>query len=61
MNTKASDTEFKVSNEKERLLCYASGILCALLANPNNTYTSKNLIPSSIDAAEELVKQVYAK
>jgi hypothetical protein len=54
-----SEKTFKVDNAKERLLCYAAAILSSLLSNPNNSYSSAGLIKPSIDAAEELIKQVY--
>lgn len=48
-----------INSEKERLLCYAAGILQAKLSNPNNGYTAENLIPSCIRAAQQLIDQVY--
>jgi hypothetical protein len=45
-------------NEKERLLCYASGILGSTLANPNNTYTPDQLMGSSIRAAYKMINTI---
>ena len=49
----------KISNEKERLLCYAAGLLQAKLSNPNNTYSVEGLIPSCIREAKQLIEAVY--
>lgn len=52
-------SEFKVSNEKERLLCYTAGILQAKLANPGNIYTVEGLIPGCIYEANMLINTIY--
>jgi hypothetical protein len=51
--------KFKVSSGHERLLCYAAAILTAHLSREGQTYTAVALIPGSIIAAKELIKQVY--
>jgi hypothetical protein len=48
-----------ISNEKERLLCYASGIMGSILANPGNIYTPKGLVPRCIRAAQNLIDTIY--
>lgn len=47
------------NSEKERLLCYAAGILQAQLSNSTNTSTPRALIKSSIRTAQELIETVY--
>lgn len=49
----------KVNSEKERLICYAQGIMGSILANPGNIYTPKGLMPRCIRAANELIQTVY--
>lgn len=49
----------KVNSEKERLLCYSSGIMGSILANPANVYTPQGLIPRCIRAAQKLIDTVY--
>jgi hypothetical protein len=49
----------KLNNEKERLLCYAAGILGARISNPNNVYSVEGLIPSCIREAKMLIELVY--
>lgn len=49
----------KVNSEKERLLCYASGIMGSILANPGNIYNPVGLIPRSIRAAQKLIDTIY--
>lgn len=49
----------QLSNEKERLLCYAAGILGSTLANPGNVYPPSALIKQSIRAASELIETIY--
>ena len=44
---------------KERLLCYAGGILGSLLSNPNNSHTPASLIAGSIRTAQRLIDTVY--
>jgi hypothetical protein len=48
-----------MTNEKERLLCYAAGILGSTLANPGNIYPPENLIKQSIRAAQKLIDVIY--
>lgn len=49
----------KVNSEKERLLCYAAGILGAKLSNPGNIYNVEGLIPSCIYEANMLINSIY--
>ena len=49
----------KLNNEKERLLCYAAGILQAKISNPGNIYTVEGLIPGCIKDAQKLIEAVY--
>jgi hypothetical protein len=49
----------QISNEKERLLCYAAGILQAKISNPGCIYTVEGLIPSCIKEAKLLIELVY--
>jgi hypothetical protein len=49
----------KINSEKERLLCYAAGIMGAMLAHPGNTYHPEGLMPMSIKAAQKLIDTVY--
>ena len=45
-------------NDKERLLCYASGILGSTLANPNNTYTATQLMGPAIRDAYRMISTI---
>lgn len=49
----------KVNSEKERLICYAAGIMGSILANPGNIYNPSGLIPKCIRAAQLLIDTVY--
>lgn len=48
-----------IDSKKERLLCYASGIMGSILANPGNIYTPKGLAPRCIRAAQMLIDTIY--
>lgn len=48
-----------IDAEKERLICYAHGIMCATLSNPGNVYTPEGLISYSLKAATKLIETVY--
>jgi hypothetical protein len=48
-----------INNEKERLLCYAAGILQAKLSHPGNPYSVEGLIPSCIRDANQLIETIY--
>lgn len=50
---------FKVNNEKERLLCYAAGILGAKLSNPGNIYNVEGLIAGCVREANMLINTIY--
>lgn len=48
------------NSEKERLLCYAAGILQARLSNPgNNSFSMEALLPSSIRMAHKMIELIY--
>ena len=47
------------NSEKERLLCYAGGILGSLLSSPGNIYPAENLIGTSIRAASKLINTIF--
>lgn len=47
------------TSERERLLCYAAGIMGSRLSNPTNVWPPKSLIKSSIKAAQEMIETVY--
>ena len=49
----------KVNSEKERLICYAAGIMGSILANPGNIYNPTGLLGRSIRAAQLLIDTVY--
>jgi hypothetical protein len=49
----------EINSEKERLLCYAAGIMQATLSNPNNVYTPEGLIGYSVKAAQRLIDTIY--
>lgn len=49
----------KVNSEKERLICYAAGIMGSILANPGNIYNPEGLLNRSIKAAQLLIDIVY--
>lgn len=53
-------SDFKVDNAKERLLCYAAGLLGARLSNPNHTgmVTEWNIKFAIIDATR-LINSIY--
>lgn len=46
-------------NERERLLCYSSGIVGSILSNPNNTFTSQQLIRPAIRSASKMIATIY--
>lgn len=47
------------TNERERLLCYAAGMIGSILANPNNTYSAEQLMPSCIRNANRMIEVIY--
>lgn len=47
------------NSEKERLLCYAAGILGSTLANPGNVYGAEQLIGTSIRAANKMIQTIF--
>ena len=49
----------KLSNERERLLCYAAGIIGSTLSNPGNVYTAEQLMKPAIRAANKLINTIY--
>ena len=49
----------KIDNERERLLCYAAGILAAQISNPGNVYSVEGLIPGCLKDAQKLIDAVY--
>lgn len=49
----------KVNSERERILCYAAGIMQATLSNPNNHFTAEGLVKYSIKAASKLIETIY--
>lgn len=49
----------KIDNERERLLCYAAGLLQAKLGHPGNAYSAEGLIPGCIREAQLLIDAVY--
>jgi len=49
----------KVNSERERILCYAAGIMQATLSNPNNVYTPEGLVGYAIKAASKLIETIY--
>ncbi len=49
----------KIDSERERLLCYAAGIMGSTLSNPGNIYEPAALIPRSIRAAKMLIDTIY--
>ena len=47
-------------NEKERLLCYAAGLMGSTLANPNHTHGMSDwLVKRSIRQAHKLINSVF--
>lgn len=52
-------TDLKIDSRKERLLCYSSAIMGAILANPGNIYNPSGLLGRSIRAAQMLIETVY--
>jgi hypothetical protein len=48
-----------VNSERERLLCYAAGIMGSILANPGNIYSAEGLTARCIRAANQLIETIY--